>query len=374
MMLSGRDGPGAEYHAFFFHSERNSVMSSVREVVRVIGGALLLLGAAMLVGAQPGYGQDVGVGSFSRITFDARGLAMGNALVGDATNDVSPYYNPALMPNATRQRVSASAALMAYDRQLQSLEFTTPLGPTAGVGVGLIHAGVGNIDGRNADGERTETLSTDEFAVSVSFGNRFLERVSVGVSLTLYQSDVIPDTSPTRGFGVDLGATYRVTSRLKVAGSVNDLLAKYDWDTGAVGGQSRTDRFPIRVLLGGSYELVRDQLHVVAELESRHQPRDRIVEEVEDTSTGPRTVRRTEEVVRQSVRGRMGVEYRPLDILSLRLGVDRLGIDGTDGLRPGAGFGLTQTIGDLDLRVSYGVAMEPYVRTFINMGTVELFL
>lgn len=349
-------------------------MSSVCRGVRVVGCALVLLGTAMLGGMQPAYGQAVGVGAFSRLTFDARGLAMGNALVADAANDVSPYYNPALMPNATRQRVSASAALMAYDRQLQSLEFTTPLGPTAGVGVGLIHAGVGNIDGRNADGERTETLSTDEFAVSLSFGNRFLERVSVGVNLTLYQSDVIPDTSPTRGFGVDIGAAYRVTSRLKVAGSVNDLLAKYDWSTGSVGGQSRSDRFPIRVLLGGSYEVLSDRLHVLAELESRYQPRDRTVEIVEDRSTGPRTVRRTENVVRQSFRGRMGVEYRPLDILSLRLGVDRVGIDGTDGLRPGAGFGLSQTIGELDLRVSYGVAMEPYVRTFINMGTIELFL
>jgi len=350
------------------------MMSSVRRGVCAVGGALLLLGTALLGGVQPGYGQAAGVGAFSRLTFDARGLAMGNALVADATNDVSPYYNPALMPNATRQRVSASAALMAYDRQLQSLEFTTPLGPTAGVGVGLIHAGVGNIDGRNADGERTETLSTDEFAVSLSFGNRFLDRLSVGVNFTLYQSDVIPDTAPTRGFGVDIGATYRVTSRLKLAGSVNDLLAKYDWSTGAVGGQSRTDHFPIRVLLGGSYEILPDRLRVLAELESRHQRRDRTVETVEDRSTGPRTVRRTEEVIRRSVRGRMGVEYRPLDILSMRLGVDRLGIDGTDGLRPGAGFGLTQTIGDLDLRISYGVAVEPYVRTFINMGTIELFL
>ena len=349
-------------------------MIPVRRVLRLVGCgvALVLLGMATVV--RPGYGQAVGVGAFSRLGFDARGIAMGNALVADGTDDVSPYYNPALMPNATRQRVAGSAALMARDRQLQSLEFTTPLGPTAGVGVGLIHGGVGNIDGRNADGEHTETLSTDEFAVALSFGNRFLDRLSVGVSLTLYQSDVVPDTSPARGFGVDIGATYRVTSRLKVAGSVNDLLAKYDWNTGAVGGRSRTDRFPVRVLLGGSYEVLPGRLHVVAELESRYQPRDRTVEEVENTSTGPRTVRRTEEVLRQSFRGRMGVEYRPLDILALRAGVDRVGIDGTDGLRPGAGFGLTQTIGDLGLRVSYGVAMEPYVRTFISMGTVELFL
>ena len=350
-------------------------MMTARRLAHSVGVwvVLVLLGASA-VGVQPGYGQEVGVGAFSRMGADARGIAMGNALVADATADVSPYYNPALMPNATQERASASAALMAFDRQLQSLEFTTPVGPTAGVGVGLIHGGVGNIDGRNADGERTETLSTDEFAVALSFGNRFLERFSVGVRFTVYQAEVIPDTSPVRGVGVDLGATVRVTSRLKLGGSVNDLLAKYEWNTGSVGGRSSTDHFPVRVLLGGSYEVLLDRLHVVAELESRYQPLDRTVERVEDTSTGPRTVRRTEEVLLQSFRGRMGIEYRPLDILSMRAGVDRLGVDGIDGLRPGAGFGLRQTIGELGLRVSYGVAVEPHVRTFINMGTIELFL
>ena len=337
--------------------------------------AAILVVVLVGISASPAQGQDVGVGVFSRLGFDARGIAMGNALVAASATDVSPYYNPALMPNASGQRLSASAALMAYDRQLQSLEFTTPLGPTAGVGLGLIHAGIGNIDGRNADGVRTETLSTDEFALSLSFGNRFAERVSVGVGLTLYQSDVVPDTSPVRGFGLDLGVAYRVTSRLKVAGSVNDLLAKYEWSTGSVSGQSRADRFPVRVLLGGSYELLDGRLRVLGELESRYTTRERtVVDRIIPTTGGPRTETRTEQYRLQSFRGRMGAEYRPLDILALRVGLDRIGAGGTDGLRPGAGFGLRQSIGDLDLRVSYGAALEPYVRTVINMGTIEIFL
>lgn len=336
----------------------------------VVGGLL-----AVLLGPGPAAAQEVGAGAFSRLGFDARGIAMGNALVATASADVSPYYNPALLPQASGQRVAGSAALLAYDRQLQSLEFTTPLGPTAGVGLGLIHAGVGNIDGRDANGVHTETLSTDEFSLSLSFGNRFAERLAVGASLSLYQSDVVPDAGPVRGFGVDLGVAYRVSSRLQVAGAVTDLLAKYDWSTGAVGGASRTDRFPVRARLGGSYEWRDGRLRVVGEVEARFVGRDRQVPSgVTTTSTGPRQETRTKSVLRRGLRGRVGAAYRPVEILTLRAGVDRIGVRGGDGLRPAAGFGLRQQVGELDLRLSYAAALEPNVRTLMNVGSLEIFL
>lgn len=342
------------------------------QLVRGLAVLCVLAASCTVVPAQ---GQTVGAGAFSRLGFDARGVALGNALVGTAGTDVSPYYNPALLPNTTSQRVSGSAALLAFDRQLQSLEFTTPLGPTAGVGLGLIHAGVSGIDGRNADGVHTETLSTDEFALSLSFGNRFAERLSVGVGLTLYQSNVVPETSPVRGFGVDLGVAYAVTPRIQVAGAVTDLLAKYEWDTSSLNGESRSDRFPVRFLLGGSGTFLNDRLELLAELESRFVGRDRgIFSSVTTTSGGPRQERQTENFLLQSFRARAGAAYRPIDILSLRMGIDRLAVDGFDGVRPSAGFGLRQEVGELDIRVGYAAALEPYVRSVMNLGTIEIFL
>ncbi|WP_146110148.1 PorV/PorQ family protein [Salinibacter sp. 10B] len=341
--------------------------------------ARTLCALAILMGASGGgvlYAQEGnGVGAFSRIGFNARGLALGNALVADSSADVSPYYNPALLPSASQQRVSATAALLAYDRQLQSLEFTTPLGPTAGVGVGLLHAGVTGIDGRNSDGVHTETLSTDEFALSLSFGNRILERLSAGVSLTLYQSDVVPDASPVRGFGVDLGVVYQLSSRLRLAGRVSDLLAKYEWETGSVNGQSRVDHFPVRVHVGGSYVLQNGRLRLLAEFESRTVQRYRqVVDRIITTSAGPRRELRTETFRLHSLQGRVGAAYRPMDILTLRTGLDHIGWGGTSGLQPSAGFGLRQTVGELDVRISYAAVLEPYVRTLMNVGTIEIYL
>lgn len=349
--------------------------SSSRIGNRIACALLMVLVMGLTNGAAPTYGQDGGVASFSRMGFNARGIALGNALVASTSPDVSPYYNSALLPMASDQRVAGSAALLAFDRTLQSIGFTTPLGPTAGVGMHLLHGGVSDIDGRDANGRHTETLSTDEFAVSVSFGSRFTDRLSVGAGLTLYQSDVVPEAPPARGFGVDLGVAYQITSHLKLAGAVHDLLAKYEWNTGAVNGNSATDRFPVRIQLGGSYTFLDGELRLLGELESRYTGRDRqVLDRIETSPTGPRRVDRTEDVLIQRFRGRVGLEYQPLELISLRVGGDRIGVDGTEGIRPGAGFGLRQQVGELDVRLSYGVAVEPHVRTFINMGTLELFL
>lgn len=320
-------------------------------------------------GTAPAVAQDTGTGAFSRLGFGARGISLGNAVVADPSADVSPHYNPALLPNASGQRVSMSAALLSFDRELQFLEFAAPLGPTAGVGVSFIHAGVGEIDGRNQDGYHTESISTNEFAVSLTFGNQFTDWLSVGTALTLYQSDILPDVDPARGLGVDLGVGIRATERLYFAGTVDDLLAKYDWNSSAVSGGSHTDRFPVRVRVGASYLVPDDRLRLLAEIESRYTARDQRIR-----ISGPRERTRTDSYLFHDLRGRVGASYRAVESLTIRAGLDRIGVGGTSGLRPSAGFGLQQSVGELDLKLSYTATLEPYVRTLMNTGTVEVFL
>lgn len=349
--------------------------SSFRCVARSVL-LIVVLGAGVVVGggSTTAAAQDVAAGAFSRLGFGARGMALGNAVVADPSADVSPHYNPALLPSASGQRISASAALMAFDRELQFLEFTTPLGPTAGIGLSFTHAGVNDIDGRNADGAHTETLSTDEFALSLSFGNRFVEWFAVGASLTLYQSDLVPEADPERGLGIDLGISIDATDRLRFAATVQDLLAEYQRDGSPAGGRSHNDTFPVRVQVGASYVLLDERLRLLAEVESRYTDRDRSVRNVLVTSSGPREQTGTESLSFHDLRGRMGVSYQAVDVLEVRAGLDRIGVEDGSGLRPSAGFGLRQEVGDLDLRISYTATLEPHVRTVMSTGTVEVFL
>ena len=337
---------------------------------------LVLLGMSVGMGGglSSAVGQDTGAGAFSRLGFGARGIALGNALVADYSSDASPHYNPALLPATDSQRVSTSAALLSFDRELQFLEFTAPLGPSAGVGLRFTHAGVSNIDGRDQDGYHTETLSTDEFALSLAFGNRFVDWLSVGVALTLYQSNFISAVDPARGLGVDAGVGVQATDQLYLAGAVNDLLARHQWNASAIGGSSHTDRFPVRVCIGASYALYDGRLRLLGEIESRYTARDRRVRDFIVTTAGPSRRTRTESLLFYDLRGRIGASYQAVESLTIRGGLDRIGVGGVSGLRPSAGFGVRQSIGNLDLRLSYTATLEPYVRTLMNTGTVELFL
>ena len=324
-------------------------------------------------GAPRAQAQDGAAGAFARLGFGARGMAMGNALTASTGANTSPYYNPALAPTADGQRLAASAAILSFDRELQFLEFTTPIGPSAGIAIGLIHGGVSDIDGRDVNGIRTQTLSTDEFGVFLAFGNRFADRLSVGATLKIYQSSLDDVIDEARSFGLDLGTRVTVTEALHVGASVSDLLAKYEWGQSG-GGRTNTDYFPTRVRAGVEYTLLDDRLQLVGEYESRFTRRDERQRVVVPTTRGPQTQFRTETLLLHDARTRLGASYQLHEILNVRAGLDRIGVDGTDGLRPTAGFGLDESVGNLDVTVGYALALEPYVRNTIHLFSLGIFL
>ena len=112
-------------------------------------------------------------GSFSRVGFGARGISLGNGLAGDARSGTTPYYNPAFAPLGVGQNIVASVASLSFDRSLQFLQLSAPLQKKAGFALGLIHASVSNIDGRDKSGFHTANLSVDEYAGFLAFGLKF---------------------------------------------------------------------------------------------------------------------------------------------------------------------------------------------------------
>lgn len=335
---------------------------------------LCAFGASMA--PHDGWAQDATAGAFARNGFSARGMAMGNALAGDLSGDVSPYYNPALAPNATGQNIALSAALLTMDRELQFVQFATPIRPAAGLAIGLIHAGVSNIDGRNDDGRHTGDLSTDEFAVFMAFGNRFSERFAAGVALKFYRADFFERVEAAQAFGIDFGATYRVSDALHLGFAVNDLLASYEWNTSDAfeGGRTTSDPFPTRLRLGAAYAMQGGRLRLVAEYESRFASLEQRTRETVLIGSTLESRLLTEDLLVHQSRGRIGAEYALIDMLRVRAGLNRIGTDGTAGLRPSAGFGLDWALGNLQLNISYAVVLEPYVNDAMNVATLRLYL
>ena len=306
--------------------------------------------------------------------FGARGIAMSNALAADASGHTSPYYNPALAPFTAGQHLEATTAFLSLDRELQFLQFATPLRPRAGVAAGLIHAGVSAIDGRDVSGYHTEDLSTDEFAFFLAFGTRIGSRLTAGLGLQLFRADYFEGLKAVNSLGLDLGLTVQVTSALRLGLVADDLLARYSWDTSSLfgdAGKTTSDTFPFRLRLGGAYTLLEGRALVTAEYESslsQAEARTRTVRLIGDT---PREVVESETFRLQDNRLRVGGEYRLVDAFGLRMGLDQIG---AESIRPSAGFLIEQPIGGLVARASYAVRWEPYASSAMHFLTLRVFL
>ena len=331
----------------------------------------LALGVLALAFAPAARGQ---AGAFARMGFSARSLALGDALVADVSGVASPYHNPALAPFAERQHLEASAALLGQDRQFQTLQIGTPLAPRAGVAGGLVHAGVRNIDGRDASGAPTGLLSTDEFAVFVAFGLRLTERVAGGLALQVFRADLADGLAPAQSIGVDAGLAARLTDRLTVGAAVDDLLAGYTWNTSSLSGAGKTtdDAFPTRLRAGLTYRLAGTLL--AAEAEAAVVTRQSRTRTEDLDGTLPRETVTDPAYRIAGGRFRVGAERRLAEGFAVRAGVTGLGQDGVSAARPAAGFMVERPAGPVVLRIEYGGAVEPYAQGLMHLVTLRVLL
>jgi hypothetical protein len=345
--------------------------STVRAVASM--GVLLAVSLMSASGAQA----QGAPGAFARVGFGARGIGAGNALVA-ARGSAGPYYNPAFAPTAERENLTASAALLSFDRGLQYLQFGVPLEPRAGVAFGLTHASVSEIDGRDASGYRTQTLQTDTYQVFAAFGLRLAEGVSAGLAAKFYRADYgLNDVDLVDAVGFDLGISARATERLALGLAASDLLAAFEWDTSGQyddrEGRLTTDRLPLRLRMGGAYRLLEGRARLLAEYEARLSRREeRTVVATTGPDGRPREETREETITRRTDHLRLGATYRPVEVLTLRAGLDRL--IGATMARPTAGFSVRQDIGRLPVSASYSAAFERGPGTTMHVFALRLFL
>ena len=114
-------------------------------------------------------------GAFSRMGFGARGIGMGNAMSAVITGELNSYYNPALNSFQEGKSFHTSYSFLSLDRNLNFLNFTTKFGDgeggraVPGITIGIINAGVDNIDARDNQGNKVDDLSTPRSQHSCRF-------------------------------------------------------------------------------------------------------------------------------------------------------------------------------------------------------------
>ncbi|MCC6398079.1 MAG: hypothetical protein IT282_13785 [Bacteroidetes bacterium] len=289
-------------------------------------------------------------GAFSRMGFGARGMGMGNAMTAMTRGDIVAYYNPALLPSAEYRHASASFGILSLDRRLNFISYTQALPPKAGLSVGLINAGVTEIDGRDGDGRQTGALRTSENQVFLGFAIRVAPDLQIGVSLKLYYYQLYTDVSSTT-IGIDAGMLYHLGEGFAAALTVRDVNSRYKWDTSPLYGQSgqtSEDRFPVLTTAGLSYILPDSIASAAAEVEMSN---------------------------RSTFILRAGVEVPLLSAFALRAGIDRVDLkESGNGVRPSIGFTARTTVGGWTPALHYAFVLEPFAPTALHMITLSAAL
>ena len=287
-------------------------------------------------------------GAFSRLGFGARGMGMGNAMSAVTSGENSGYYNPATVALLKQQTVSLSYGILTLDRNLNTLFYSMPIDTNAGIAFGIINSGVSNIDGRDGDGFKTETYSTSENQFSLSFALR-IRAITIGLTTKLYYYSLFKELSTTT-VGFDFGVMYPLTKNITIAGTFKDVNSKYRWDTAPLYnqlGNSTIDKFPTRKTIGLSY-MLEDNLGLIsAEIENRSI-------EIKNSSL------QSEDNTVSSTSIRLGGEYTPIEMVTVRGGIDGWNLKQRDQAHPSFGFTLRTNYTDWKPSFNYAYIIEPY--------------
>ncbi len=296
--------------------------------------------------AQDGSGNTL-TGAFSRIGFGARGTGMGNAVSAVTEGELVSYYNPALPVFQKGNSVQVAYSFLSLDRSLNFLNYTrrfklrsknheSDSTRYAGISVGIINAGVSNIDGRDGSGNKIGDFSTSENQFFIGFANRFSEKLSIGVGVKFYYYKLYEQISAS-GLGIDFGVVYSVIPNLTVALVVSDINAKYKWNTTSVYGEkgnTTTNKFPVSKRIGIAYRFLDNKMLAAVEYENLNSESNFI---------------------------KFGVEYNIFQKLFVRGGLDKLNIGNFDlPARPSFGFSYFYMYGKLMLGINYAFVVEPY--------------
>jgi hypothetical protein len=286
-------------------------------------------------------------GAFTRMGFNARGIAMGNALSSVIWGDLNGFYNPALSALQNEHLINLSYSFLSLDRSLNFVSYTKnfklPKQSSGGAGVTFswLNAGVSKIDGRDIDGFSIGELSVSDnqflFAPSVMLSDKF----SLGIGFKFYYSKLYEGVTST-SFGFDIGALYRINNKFNIAVTAKDFNSKYEWNTQNVYGQNGNqtkEKFPRLYTIGLSYLLPKNLGIAAIEYQTSNK-RSNII--------------------------RIGTEINLVKDLRFRAGIDRFDLNADDKFgssRPSFGIGYQREFSSYLVGIDYSFALEPFVHT-----------
>lgn len=236
-------------------------------------------------------------GSFFLLGLEGRAVGMGQAFVGVADNAGGALWNPAGTVQLQNRIVGASYRKMFLDRGMGWVCYAQPVKGEAAISVSWINVGVGDVIGRDLEGNPTEEIKNYQNAVFFNFARKIHEKLFLGLNIKYIQYN-LADIS-AYGVGFDFGAMGKPTSDLRIGVCAQNVGMKYSWNSlkyWSKYGEDGTDtkeNFPLNFKFGGSYLFFQKRLLLAFELDKNE---------------------------KQDVRGFFGAEYNMIERIALRAG------------------------------------------------------
>lgn len=221
--------------------------------------------------------------SFLNSPIGAEPTSLGGAYSALAFNAYAPAWNPAGLGRITGAQMAAQYLSPLPSSYNAYLGFAYPFGQTRAIGATLQYLGTNSTESTDISGNTTGDFSSHYGAYGISYGQSITNKFSLGGTGKLIEAQI--DDVRAQTFAFDLGALYRATPNLRVAGVVKNV-------GGGLKFLSQSDPLPTAFHLGGAYKA---SSHVIVSLEGVYR------------LTAPASLH-------------TGVEWKPFEQIALRAG------------------------------------------------------
>ncbi len=272
----------------------NAARTSWQRVLAVVC-SLALPGAAAAATGTSG-----GASPYLRDGIGARALGMGNAYTAAVTDATAAYWNPAALAALAGSGLSAQTAVLGEERALNFLNYVQTgrwgTGPRQfALGLSWIHFSAGeNIEARTYNRPEPDYLfGASDNAYILSAASQVSEDIAVGCNFKILNQNL--DADSALGSGWDLAVWHRIDA-IRWGLVLQDLYSVLSWPDGHV------DRLPTCTRGGVEWRVLPERLRVAAE------------GGIEFSHAGAGVAQ---------VSYRLGAEYQPWEVLTLRAGLDQ---------------------------------------------------
>ncbi len=219
-------------------------------------------------------------GAFLKMATEARPAAMGGAYMAVSDDPAGQLHNPAGLHAVTQPVFSSAYRAMKLDRKLSFISIVFPTKLHSAVGLSWIYAGYGDVELRDGSGRATgETISSNEHNFAVTFSKLFTPYLGLGAKINFFYKK--HENLTSNSVGVNIGGMLYIDSLfmyghmedklindIKVGAAINNIAAKYPWDTEGSGlTATAEDKFPVKFDFGASCKAWKRRILIAGDLE-----------------------------------------------------------------------------------------------------------